>query len=72
MLQLSAKIKASRTQIDAFREVIGTLQSFTVKFKKAKKLTAELLADLSASLTVFVDKANSMAAKIPSEGNEPE
>jgi hypothetical protein len=49
---LSAQLKSGRTQIDGFREVIGSLPTYTVKFRKAKNLTVKLLTDLSASLTI--------------------
>jgi len=58
--ELIAGMRSGRTAIDEFRDVITNLPGMTIKLKKSKRKAKELLAELSAAITVFLSKAEAI------------
>jgi hypothetical protein len=67
LTQLVSGMLEGRAGIDNFRSTIEGIPSYTVKFKKSKRTVIRLLADLSAGVTVFLEKLKSLQARISTE-----
>lgn len=62
-IQLGSMIegmRSGRQSTDFLRDTISSLPGFTSKFKKAKREAARLLADLSAAITISLEKAETI------------
>jgi Domain of unknown function (DUF4062) len=64
LLELINGMAAGRASVDQMQTTIAGLQPFTARFKKSKNRAAQILAQLSATLTVFLQKADAIRSDL--------
>lgn len=61
---MASSMQEARGGIENLREILKSLPRFTVRFNKAKRSAERILADLSATITVFLDKVGVIERQI--------
>jgi hypothetical protein len=63
MTTLASGMRDARGNLDIFRKMLDAAPGFTAKFKRSRRIVKRLLDDMSATIVVFSDKAQSIGAK---------